>query len=68
MVSEQNQRIIEKIKRSDLTEYRNLYNLLAMAKNVLQEDSTDLEYCLRISRFVKNQVMSLKQNIQLITN
>lgn len=65
MVSEQNQRIIEKIKRSDLTEYRNLYNLLAMAKNVLQEDSTDLEYCLRISRFVKNQVMSLKQTIQL---
>ena len=65
MVSEQNKRIIDKIKRSDLTEYRNLYNLEQMAKNILEEDKNDLEYCLKISRFVKNQIVNLKQTIQL---
>ena len=53
MVSQQNIDIIEAIKKSDLSQYRNLYNLYQMMLNVYAENEEDVDYCLKISKFIK---------------
>lgn len=58
VVSEKNRRIVELIKQSDLTNYKALQDLLDMAKNILAEDE-DLEYCLKITKFIKESCPGL---------
>ena len=58
VVSEKNRRIVELIKQSDLTSYKALQDLLDMAKNILAEDE-DLEYCLKITKFIKESCPGL---------
>ena len=53
MISRSHKNLIEKIKKSDLSEYKNLENLFHLAQIILQEDEENKEYCLKISKFVK---------------
>lgn len=62
MVSEKNKQIIDKIKSSDLTEYNNLRNLLDMAIAVYKQDG-DLEYSLKISKYIKEVVPLLPKTV-----
>ena len=45
--------IIEKIKQSNLEDYENLYQLYQMMLIIYEADNDDLEYCLKISKFIK---------------
>lgn len=59
MVSEKNRKIIEAIKASDLTQYNHLRDLLDMAMLVYQEDKSNLEYCLKITKYIKELIPNL---------
>lgn len=65
MVSEANKRIIEAIKDSDLTEYKHLQDLLDMAILVYQEDTSELNYCLKITTFIKDIIPVLSPSQEL---
>ena len=59
MVSEKNRKIIEAIKASDLTQYKHLRDLLDMAMLVYQEDRSNLGYCLKITKYIKELIPNL---------
>lgn len=59
MVSEKNRKIIEAIKASDLTQYNHLRDLLDMAMLVYQEDRSNLGYCLKITKYIKELIPNL---------
>lgn len=59
MVSEKNRKIIEAIKASDLTQYNHLRDLLDMAMLVYQEDRSNLRYCLKITKYIKELIPNL---------
>ncbi len=61
-VSEKNKAIIDRIKKSDLSCYSTLRDLLDMAKIVLEEDE-DIKYCLKISDFIIRKVQTLKPTV-----
>lgn len=65
MISEKNKRIIEAIKKSDLTQYDHLRDLLDMAILVFQEDDSELEYCLKITKYIKELIPILPQTQEL---
>jgi predicted phage terminase large subunit-like protein len=53
VISEKNLATIEAIKKSDISQYQNLYNLYQMMLIVYESDKTELEYCFKISKFIK---------------
>lgn len=59
MVSDKKLKLIEKIKKSDLNKFDNLYNLYQTMLLVFDDDNSDLEYCLKISKFLKKKAMML---------
>ncbi|MBS6765575.1 MAG: hypothetical protein E7J94_02400 [Clostridium sp.] len=64
-VSDKNRQIIEAIKSSDLTQYNHLCDLLDMAILVYQEDETDLDYCLKITKYIKELIPNLPPTQEL---
>ena len=64
-VSDKNRQIIEAIKDSDLTQYNHLRDLLDMAILVYQEDETDLDYCLKITKYIKELIPNLPPTQEL---
>ena len=64
-VSDKNRQIIEAIKDSDLTQYNHLRDLLDMAILVYQEDETDLDYCLKITKYIKELIPNLPHTQEL---
>jgi len=64
-VSDKNRQIIEAIKYSDLTQYNHLRDLLDMAILVYQEDETDLDYCLKITKYIKELIPNLPPTQEL---
>lgn len=64
-VSDKNRKIIEAIKSSDLTQYNHLCDLLDMAILVYQEDETDLDYCLKITKYIKELIPNLPPTQEL---
>lgn len=66
MVSEKYKRLVEACKRTDLSEYNNLYNLMQLCLNIHAEENC-ISYCLKISKFVKEYAQRLvfqKQDIR----
>ena len=59
MISEQNAKVIELIKKSDLRKAQNLNNLMDMCILVYQEDINELPYCLKITNFLKKHIPTL---------
>lgn len=64
-VSDKNRQIIEAIKESDLTQYNHIRDLLDMAILVYQEDETDLDYCLKITKYIKELIPNLPPTQEL---
>lgn len=52
MVSQRNKQIIDKLKKSDLTNYDNLYLIFQTARNILTDDG-DVEEAMKVSENVK---------------
>ena len=65
-VSANNKKIIDAIKKSDLTEYKHLNNLLNMALNIYSEDEADLYYSLNITGFIKKHIPTLSHTEELL--
>lgn len=66
MVSEKYKRLVEACKRTDLSEYNNLYNLMQLCLNIHAEENC-ISYCLKISKFVKKYAQRLifqKQDVR----
>lgn len=67
IVSEKYKILVEAIKKTDLSQYDNLYNLLQVCMNIFAEDEGNLKYCLKISRFVREYTQQLileKKNVR----
>ncbi len=58
MISQRNQQIIDKLKKSDLTNYDNLYLIFQTARNILTDDG-DIEEAMKIAENVKRISQSL---------
>lgn len=64
MVSEQNKSIVAAIKQSDLNSYKELRDLLDMAKVIADEvGDNDIAYALKLSDFVKRKVPTLPVSV-----
>ena len=50
---------------SDLTQYEHLRDLLDMAILVFQEDQSELDYCLKITKYIKELIPNLFQTQEL---
>lgn len=59
MISGRNKRIVNAIKRSDLTKYENLSNLFDMAQTIFEEDENELAYVLKITGYIKSVIPML---------
>lgn len=66
MVSEQNKAVVDAIKRTDLSSYKALSDLLDMAKVIAEPDGdNDLAYALKLTNFIKRKIPTLPSSIVL---
>lgn len=54
--------LVDAIKKSDLTKYGNLKDLLDVCVGIYRNDNSNLEYCLKISKYVKELAYKLTYN------
>lgn len=74
MVSEKTRQLVNAIKKSNFDDYSKLYKMYQVALNIFNdsyenleesiqaEDKSDLEYCLRITKYVKLQCIYFQSN------
>ena len=66
MVSEQNKAVVDAIKRTDLSSYKALSDLLDMAKVIAEpEGDNDLSYALKLTNFIKRKIPTLPPSVEM---
>lgn len=65
MISGRNRRIINAIKSEKVMDYKKLDDLFSMAIAVFEEDNNELDYCFKITKYIKEVIPVLEHTVDL---
>lgn len=65
MLTAQEKRTIEGLRKTDLNDLKNISLLLALTQNILKRnDDTNIDYCMKLTAFVKDKCKAIIPNVE----